>query len=109
MENMAAQGTRNGFNTLAVACGALAVVVFVYAVSLFLQGGWEAARRLEYEAKVYAPPNTALADAEAAQEAILDGGYRWVDQGAGRVGVPVERAVELIVARQGRLGDEGAR
>lgn len=106
---MAADRTGNGFNTLAVTCGTLATLALVYALSLFLQGGWEAAKSLEIEAKVMAPDNTALADAEAAQEAILDGGYRWIDQGGGKVGVPVERAVELIVERGGQLTDEGPR
>ena len=45
---------------------ALAAVVFVLALSLFLRGGWEAARSREYAAKVLAPPNTGLRDAEAA-------------------------------------------
>ena len=106
---MAADDKRSGFDTLAVTCSALAAVAFVVALSLFLQGGWLAARSLEHEAKVLAPENTALHDALAAQQATLDGGYRWIDRDGGKVGLPVERAVELIVARDGELTDAEAR
>ena len=45
-------------------------------------------------------------DALAAQQAVLDQDYHWIDKHQGRVGVPIERAVELVVERQGRLAAE---
>ena len=105
----AATDSKRGFDGLAVVCVALAAIFFVIALALFLQGGWQAARALEVEAKVLTPPNTDKADALAAQQAVLDGGYRWINQDAGTVGVPVERAVELIVERGGELRPAGTR
>ena len=35
------------------------------------------------------------------KEALETGTYRWIDQGAGVVGLPIERAMELVVREQG--------
>lgn len=100
---MVTEGSGSGFPTFAVVCSALAVLAVVFALSMFLEGGWLAMRSREYERKVLAPENTEVQEALAAQEAALDAGYRWIDQEAGKVGLPVDRAVELIVERGGRL------
>jgi hypothetical protein len=106
---MAKAGTGSGFNTLAVALCTVAALVLVFVLSLFLEGGWFAARNREFAAKVYAPDDTAVRDALAEQRAVLDQGYRWIDKEQGRVGVPIERAVELVVERDGRLTPARAR
>ena len=98
---MAAAEKKSGFNTLAVALSALAVLVMVWALSLFLRGGFLAAQALEYEAKVLAPVNEPVRMYEAEQQARLDEGYRWIDKEQGTVGVPIERAIELVVERNG--------
>jgi len=103
---MATAENKSGFNTLAVVASVAAALAFVYALSLFLTGGWLATRNLEYAAKVYEPENTAVSDALAEQQAVLDQDYRWIDKEQGRVGVPIERAVELVVERAGRLAAE---
>ena len=35
------------------------------------------------------------------KEALQAGTYRWIDQGAGVVGLPIERAMELVVRERG--------
>jgi hypothetical protein len=103
---MATSADKSRFNTPAVVLGAAAVLVFVLALSLFLEGGWHAARRLEVEAKVYGAELPAVRDALAGQQAVLDQDYRWIDKEQGRVGVPIERAMELVVEREGGLTAE---
>lgn len=106
---MATASDKSGFNTLAVVLSAAAVLAFVFALTLFLEGGWFAARGLEVEAKVYGAEMPAVHDALAEQQAILDQDYRWIDKDQGRVGVPIDRAMELVAERQGRLDTEEAR
>jgi len=96
---MAAAEKKSGFNTLAVALSALAALTLVWVLSLFLRGGFLAARALEYDAKVLAPDNETVRMYEAEQQARLDEGYRWIDKERGTVGVPIERAIELVVER----------
>lgn len=97
MEN---KGT--GFNTLAVVCGVLAVLIFVYALSLFLQGGFLKAQDLEKEVKVMTPEDMPVKDALAQQEALLHEGIRWVDQEKGIVGMPIDEAKTLLVQQEAR-------
>lgn len=87
----------SGFNTPLVFMAALAVLLFVYALSLFLQGGFLTAYDLEYQVKVMQGEHTETMAAEAEQQAILDQGYRWVDQDKGKVGLPIEDAKTLVV------------
>ncbi len=95
----AAKKNNSGFNTPAVVMSTLAVLLFVYALSLFLQGGFNKAYDLEYQAKVLNTEGRATAEALAKQQAILDAGYRWVDKAGGRVGLPIEDAKALVVNR----------
>ena len=100
-----AEATKNnnssGFNTPAVVMITLAVLIFVYALSLFLQGGFNKAYDLEFQAKVLNTEGRAAAEALAEQQAILDAGYRWVDEANGKVGLPIDDAKALVVS-QGR-------
>ncbi len=98
---MAAADKKTGFNTFAVAAGALAALILVWVLSLFLQGGFLAARTQQVQAKVMAPADSAVADYLGAQRARLDEGYRWIDKDKGIVGVPIDRAVDLVVERNG--------
>ncbi len=104
---MATAETKSGFNTLAVVMVTVATLAFLGALTLFLQGGWLAARNLEYEAKVIAPGNPVVSDALVEQQAVLDQDYRWIDKDQGRVGVPIDRAIDLVVERGGRLTPGG--
>ncbi len=97
----AAKKTSNGFNTPSVVMIALAVLIFVYALSLFLQGGFNHAYDQEFQAKVLNIDRGEVTEALAQQQAILDAGYRWVDEANGKVGLPIEDAKALVVS-QGR-------
>ncbi len=73
--------SRSGFDTLGVVLGVGAVVLFLYAVSLFLQGGYMKMMATERTAKVSdAPQLETVALALAEQRDKLDQGYRWVDK-----------------------------
>jgi len=89
---------KTGFATSAVVLSGLAVIVFVYAISLFVQGGFNAAVSREYQAKVYdAEFSGDLAAAEATQKDILEGPVRWLDQEQGVVAMPIEQAMARVV------------
>lgn len=96
---MAAADKKSGFNTFAVVASALAALALVWVFALFMQGGFLAARSLEVEAKVLAPVDQDVADYDGEQRARLAEGYRWIDKEQGIVGVPIERAVDLVVER----------
>jgi hypothetical protein len=91
-----------GFNAPAVVLITLAVVIFVYAFTLFMQGGFLTAQDLEKEAKVYGTEDTVTKDALAEQNALLHEGYRWIDQEKGTVGMPIEDAKQLLVEQEAR-------
>ena len=97
---MAAADNQNktGFATSTVVLCGLAVIVFVYAISLFIEGGYNAAMSREYQVKVYeAGANEDLAATRAAQRDILDGPVRWLDREQGVVAMPIEQAMVRIV------------
>ena len=97
---MADKENKSGFNTTAVVlCGA-ATAIFIFALSLFLQGGFLAAEAKEYESKVYnAPGNQELLDAEAKQLAILNEKTRWLDEEKGTLCMPIEDAEARLVKK----------
>ncbi|MBU2500026.1 MAG: hypothetical protein ABIK96_01295 [bacterium] len=100
---------KTGFNTPAVVFGGIAVVVFVYALSLFLQGGFLAAQALEYEKKQLTPPNEALLAAEAEQQALLEDGPRWLDEQQTKASIPIEAAMQRVIAKEQGPAPEGGR
>jgi hypothetical protein len=89
---------RSGFNTPAVVlCGA-AAVIFLFALSLFIQGGFLAAQANEYEAKVYNSAGSEEAQAALAeQRAILSEKTRWLDEEKGTLCMPIEDAEARLV------------
>jgi hypothetical protein len=89
---------RSGFNTTAVVFGGVAAVIFLWALVLFLQGGFLAAQAKEYEAKVYdSPGNEEIQAALAEQRAILNEKTRWLDEEKGTVCMPIEDAEARLV------------
>ena len=70
----------------------LLVVIIVVLQAVFFD--MEAA---ELERKVYSQRDEALARLEAEQRETL-ASYRWIDQEGGVVGIPIERAMELVAA-----------
>lgn len=72
--------------------GTLLLVTVVVA----LQGLYEHATRVELDRKVVSEAPLELRDLQSKQLAILND-YRWVDPKAGVAGIPIERAMELVV------------
>jgi len=50
---------KTGFNTAAVVAYGLAGIIFVYALSLFIEGGYNAALNKEMQTKIYTAGNNA--------------------------------------------------
>ncbi len=74
----------------------LLLVVLVFVLILLVQGWYYKAATDEYQRKIVAPRAEQLASAVAQQEEALRG-YRVLDEEAGRVGIPIQRAMELVV------------
>lgn len=91
--------TRNGFNAAAVVLCALAAVVFVYALSLFLQGGYLAVQARETRAKTETPVNEALRAHDAEQASRLQETPRWLDDQRTRAVMPIDAAMDRLAAR----------
>ncbi|MCB1184383.1 hypothetical protein KDM41_13195 [bacterium] len=99
-----AENKKTGFDTPAVVLGGLAAIAFVIALSLFLMGGWNAARNREIAAKIYAADiSEESRTLRAEQQGLLAEKVRYLDEEAGRLCMPIEDAMERVVAReQGR-------
>ena len=95
-------GRSTGFNTPAVVLIGLAGVLLLFALALFIQGGYQAARANEFEVKVLNAPGSEEALAVVAeQQAILDEKVRWKDEEKGTVVMPIETAMEQLVKKAG--------
>lgn len=98
-----AENKKTGFDTPAVVLCGLAAVIFVYALSLFITGGWNAARNREITAKIYTAGVSEETVAHVAeQQSLLDEKVRWLDPETGRLCMPIEDAMERVVARESR-------
>ena len=94
---------KSGFNTSAVVLSSLAAIIFVYAMSLFIEGGYNAAKNKEIQAKIYDAPLGAQAAADlAAQQALLDEEVRYLDSEKGVLCMPIEDAMERVVAQNAK-------
>ena len=80
---------------LIITAGVL-LVVLVYVLILLVQGWFYHAQTDEHVRKVIEPRNEQLAAAVAAQQEPLQG-YRLINEAEGTVGIPIERAMELVV------------
>lgn len=91
-------GNRSGFNAPVVVLSGIAAVIFLWALVLFLQGGFLAAQAKEYEAKVYdSAGNEEIQASLAEQRAILNEKTRWLDEEKGTVCMPIEDAEARLV------------
>jgi len=78
--------------------GAVGVILLVICVVL-LQAYFYAAERREAQRKVVAVVPEELAQTRADQLGVLNS-YRWIDEKAGVVGIPIERAMALVAAER---------
>lgn len=96
---MAMTRTKSGFNATAVVLLGTAVLIFLWALALFLTGGFQSARNREFAEKTYGPVNPELERYEAEQRAILDEKARWLDRDKGTVVMPIDDAKARIVEK----------
>ena len=95
-----ASAKKTGFNTAAVVAYSLAGIIFVYALSLFIEGGYNAAVNKELQAKIYAAGDSEETLAQLAeQQALLDEAPRYLDPEAGVLCIPIENAMDRIVVK----------
>ena len=96
----AAESKESGFNTPVVVFGVVATLIFLYAISLFLQGGFMAEQALELDAKTNSFPNDAMLAHVAEQESILNEKVHWLDKANGVACMPIDDAIDRLVAKQ---------
>ncbi len=90
---------KSGFNAPAVVLCGLAAIFFVYALSLFIEGGYNAAMNKELQTKVYDAPISEAATADlAAQKDLLNEKVRYLDPETGVLCMPIEDAKARFVA-----------
>ncbi len=77
------------------AVGVILTLVLVLALEALVLGEEQA----EYRRKVVDQPYRELVRLEAEQSEVLDA-YRWIDESKGVVGIPVERAMEIVVREE---------
>ncbi len=88
-----------GFNTPAVVLCTLAALLFVVALSLFLQGGFLALQARQTKAATETPANEPLRALEAEQRALLQESPRWLDEQKTKAVMPVDAAMAELAAR----------
>ena len=71
-------------------------VILLFVMIIMLQAYFYRAARQEYNTKVVAPRNEVLLASLAEQQQQLHS-YRWIDPEKGVVGIPVQRAMELVI------------
>jgi len=94
-ENSSIAAKENLDTGLIITIGVL-LVVLTFVLILLVQGWFYQAQTEEYVRKVVEPRAEELASAVAEQQDTLNS-YRVLDQEAGTVAVPIERAMELVV------------
>jgi hypothetical protein len=81
-----------------VVVGVVGAILLVVCVVL-LQAYFYRSEADEVRRKVLAVAPEELAQARAEQLGVLNS-YRWIDEKAGIVGIPIDRAMELVVAER---------
>ncbi|HHN74652.1 MAG TPA: hypothetical protein ENK10_05420 [Acidobacteria bacterium] len=83
-------------DTLTLGVVLAAGTIVIIAIVLALEGFYNYAEEQMFEQRVVAVEDTGLARVHAEQlEKLME--YRWVDRQEGRVQVPIERAMELVI------------
>jgi hypothetical protein len=88
---------KDEMNTPLIVTIGVLFVVLTFVLIILLQVYFYKAQAKEYTRKVIEPKSAALSSHLADQTAELHS-YRWIDQQKGIVGIPIERAMELVVA-----------
>lgn len=97
-------GTRKetGFDVASVALLALAVLFLMYALYLFMTGGFLSAQQVDHARKLDLPGDPQLEAHDAMQLDLLTAQPAWLDREAGKVSLPIEAAKERLVEKHGK-------
>ncbi len=87
---------KDNLDTGVIATIGILLVILVFALILLVQGWFYKAQADEYVRKVVEPRSAELASAVADQQDALHR-YRLLDEASGKVAIPIERAMELVV------------
>lgn len=90
---------KTGFNAPAVVLCTLAAVLFVVALSLFLQGGYLALQARQAKDATETPANEPLRALDAEHQARLQEAPRWVDEQKTRAVMPIDAAMNELAAQ----------
>jgi hypothetical protein len=93
---------RNDINIGALVVIGVVSSLLILEIVVGLQAYFYKIEQQEYVEKTVNQPFWKLSDLTSRQQAELLG-YRWVDREKGIVSIPIDRAMELVVQRQGRL------
>lgn len=96
MNESAPRSFGSDMNLPVIATIGIVSAVLVFVIVIGIQAWFFAQQREELAAKSLARQNPVLLDNRVQQLKNLDG-YRWVDQNAAVVAIPIERAVQLTV------------
>ena len=94
----AGEGIGDPDTPVTLVAGVVGAILLVICVVL-LQAYFHASEKQEALRKVVAVVPEELAQARADQLGVLNS-YRWIDEKAGVVGIPIERAMALVVAER---------
>lgn len=95
---MSTTGKQLSFKTLALWCGLILVLLAVGAV--WIEAWYLYLERRAITSEVIEVPMPEREAHERAQRELLEG-YRWIDRENGVVGLPIERAMELVASEKG--------
>ena len=87
---------REDIDTPLIVVVGILFAILTFVVIVLLQAWFYRIQAEEHHAKNVAPRSDELTRAVADQEADLHR-YRWLDRDEGLVGIPIERAMELVV------------
>ena len=87
-------------NLPTIAAYAILALVILFNGVVWLEAFYHANEEHEITRKLVNPPVQEVVDYHREQEEILSS-YRWIDQSRGVVGLPIERAMELVVVEKG--------
>ncbi len=96
---MAGKVERDELDTTAITAVGVVGAVLVFVIIVALQAWFAKLQQDEYRVKVVGARSEELAGVVADQEEQLHT-YRWVDRAHGIVTIPIERAMELVRARE---------
>jgi hypothetical protein len=96
---------RDDLNTPLIVTIGVLFVVLTFVLIIMLQVYFYQAQTKEYQTKVIEPKAVELSGYLADQATELHN-YGWIDRDQGKVKIPIERAMELLVAAEEQPGDE---